>query len=106
MVGVVGAMHNVEVAKHLRADALIDKRRGATAPARGSSALKAGLVALVTGRGASAAWQARGGRLGLVALAVPGGVRERQIWINEQYGLPYTPDIAVICLVTEGDVAA
>jgi serine/threonine protein kinase len=50
--------------------------------------------------------RARGGRYGLIVLALPGGVHDGRVRLNEEYGLAYTPDMAAMCLLAEGDVAA
>ncbi len=50
--------------------------------------------------------RSRGGRYGLIVLALPGGVHDGRVRLNELYGLPYTPDMAAICLLEEGDLAA
>lgn len=43
--------------------------------------------------------RARGGRLGLVVLAMPGGLHQDRVRLNERYSLPYTPDMAAVQLV-------
>jgi hypothetical protein len=40
--------------------------------------------------------RARGGRHGLLVLAVPGGVHEERVRLNERYNLPCTPDMAPV----------
>jgi len=45
--------------------------------------------------------RARGGKHGLVVLAVPGGIHEDRVRLNEKYNLPYTPDMAAVYLETE-----
>ncbi|MBK9263272.1 MAG: protein kinase [Polyangiaceae bacterium] len=45
--------------------------------------------------------RARGGKFGLVVLALPGVVREGRVRLNDEYSLPYTPDMAAVCLVEE-----
>lgn len=47
--------------------------------------------------------KARGGRYGLVVFAVPGGVHEDRVRLNEKYNLPCTPDMAAVYL--EGGAA-
>lgn len=42
--------------------------------------------------------RARGGRHGLVVLAVPGGIHDDRVRLNERYNLPYTPDMAAVYL--------
>lgn len=42
--------------------------------------------------------RARGGKHGLVVLAVPGGIHEDRVCLNEKYNLPYTPDMAAVYL--------
>lgn len=42
--------------------------------------------------------RARGGRHGLVVLAVPGGIHEDRVRLNEKFNLPYTPDMAAVYL--------
>jgi hypothetical protein len=42
--------------------------------------------------------QARGGKHGLIVLAVPGGILEDRVCLNEKYNLPYTPDMAAVYL--------
>lgn len=42
--------------------------------------------------------RARGGKHGLIVLAVPGGIHEDRVRLNEKYNLPYTPDMAAIYL--------
>ncbi len=42
--------------------------------------------------------RARGGRHGLVVLAIPGGVHDNRVRLNERYSLPYTPDMAAVYL--------
>lgn len=42
--------------------------------------------------------RARGGRHGLIVLAVPGGVHDNRVRLNERYNLPYTPDMAAVYL--------
>lgn len=44
--------------------------------------------------------RARGGKHGLVVLAVPGGIHEDRVCLNEKYNLPYTPDMAAVYLET------
>jgi len=41
---------------------------------------------------------ARGGRHGLIVLAVPGGIHDDRVRLNERYNLPYTPDMAAVYL--------
>ncbi len=41
---------------------------------------------------------ARGGRHGLVVLAIPGGIHDDRVRLNERYNLPYTPDMAAVYL--------
>jgi serine/threonine protein kinase len=50
--------------------------------------------------------RARGGRYGVIVLALPGGVHDGRVRLNEEYGLPYTPDMAALCLLAEGDLVA
>ncbi len=45
--------------------------------------------------------RARGGRLGLLVLALPGGIHDGRVRLNEKYPLPYTPDMAAL-VVREG----
>jgi len=45
--------------------------------------------------------RARGGKHGLVVLAVPGGIHEDRVRLNEKYNLPYTPDMAAVYLEAE-----
>ena len=45
--------------------------------------------------------KARGGKHGLVVLAVPGGIHEDRVRLNEKYNLPYTPDMAAVYLEAE-----
>jgi serine/threonine protein kinase len=42
--------------------------------------------------------RARGGKHGLVVLAVPGGIHQDRVRLNEKYNLPYTPDMAAVYL--------
>lgn len=42
--------------------------------------------------------RARGGRHGLIVLAMPGGVHDNRVRLNERYNLPYTPDMAAVYL--------
>ena len=42
--------------------------------------------------------RARGGRFGLIVLALPGGVHDNRVRLNERYNLPYTPDMAAVYL--------
>lgn len=42
--------------------------------------------------------RARGGRHGLVVLAIPGGIHDNRVRLNERYNLPYTPDMAAVYL--------
>jgi serine/threonine protein kinase len=42
--------------------------------------------------------RARGGKHGLIVLAVPGGIHEDRVRLNEKYNLPYTPDMAAVYL--------
>ena len=42
--------------------------------------------------------KARGGRNGLVVFAVPGGVHQDRVRLNEKYNLPCTPDMAAVYL--------
>jgi len=42
--------------------------------------------------------EARGGRRGLIVLAVPGGIHQDRVRLNEVYNLPYTPDMAAVYL--------
>jgi hypothetical protein len=42
--------------------------------------------------------RARGGKLGLLVLVVPGGVHEQRIRMNESHPFPYTPDMAAVLL--------
>jgi hypothetical protein len=39
-----------------------------------------------------------GGRHGLIVLAIPGGVHDNRVRLNERYNLPYTPDMAAVYL--------
>jgi hypothetical protein len=45
--------------------------------------------------------RARGRKHGLVVLAVPGGIHEDRVRLNEKYNLPYTPDMAAVYLEAE-----
>ena len=45
--------------------------------------------------------RARGGTHGLVVLAVPGGIHDDRVRLNERYNLPYTPDMAAVYLEAE-----
>lgn len=45
--------------------------------------------------------RARGGAHGLVVLAVPGGIHDDRVRLNEKYNLPYTPDMAAVYLEAE-----
>jgi serine/threonine protein kinase len=42
--------------------------------------------------------RARGGRFGLIVLAIPGGVHDNRVRLNERFNLPYTPDMAAVYL--------
>ena len=42
--------------------------------------------------------RARGGRFGLVVLAIPGGIYDNRVRLNERFNLPYTPDMAAVYL--------
>jgi serine/threonine protein kinase len=42
--------------------------------------------------------RARGGRLGLVVLAMPGGIHEGRVRLNERFTLAHTPDMAAVFL--------
>ncbi len=42
--------------------------------------------------------RARGGRHGLIVLALPGGVHDNRVRLNERHNLPYTPDMAAVYL--------
>ncbi|MBN2195250.1 MAG: protein kinase [Polyangiaceae bacterium] len=42
--------------------------------------------------------KSRGGKHGLIVLAVPGGIHEDRVRLNEKYNLPYTPDMAAVYL--------
>ncbi len=42
--------------------------------------------------------RARGGRFGLIVLAMPGGIYDNRVRLNERYNLPYTPDMAAVFL--------
>lgn len=42
--------------------------------------------------------RARGGRFGLIVLAIPGGVHDNRVRLNERFNLPYTPDMAGVYL--------
>lgn len=50
--------------------------------------------------------RARGGRHGLLVLALPGGVREGRIWLNDARPMPYAPDMAPVYLERLDEVAA
>ncbi len=41
---------------------------------------------------------ARGGRYGLIVLALPGGIREGRLRLNEKHPIPYTPDMGALDL--------
>jgi serine/threonine protein kinase len=45
--------------------------------------------------------RARGGKFGLIVLAVPGGIHEDRVCLNEKYNLPYTPDMTAVFLEAE-----
>ena len=45
--------------------------------------------------------RARGGKHGLIVLAVPGGIHEDRVRLNEKYNLPYTPDMTAVFLEAE-----
>ncbi|MGA3123998.1 MAG: protein kinase [Polyangiaceae bacterium] len=45
--------------------------------------------------------RARGGKHGLIVLAVPGGIHEDRVRLNEKYNLPYTPDMAAVYVEAE-----
>jgi serine/threonine protein kinase len=45
--------------------------------------------------------RARGGNHGLCVLAVPGGIHQDRVRLNEKYNLPYTPDMAAVYLEAE-----
>jgi serine/threonine protein kinase len=45
--------------------------------------------------------RARGGKHGLIVLAVPGGIHEDRVCLNEKYNLPYTPDMTAVYLEAE-----
>ena len=47
--------------------------------------------------------RARGGRFGLVVLALPGGIHDNRVRLNETHNLPYTPDMAAVYLEHEVD---
>lgn len=42
--------------------------------------------------------RSRGGRFGLIVLAIPGGIYDNRVRLNERYNLPYTPDMAAVYL--------
>ena len=42
--------------------------------------------------------RARGGRYGLIVLAIPGGIYDNRVRLNERFNLPYTPDMAAVYL--------
>lgn len=42
--------------------------------------------------------RARGGRFGLIVLAMPGGIHDNRLRLNERYNLAYTPDMAAVYL--------
>jgi len=42
--------------------------------------------------------RARGGRHGLIVLAMPGGVHDNRVRLNERHNLPYPPDMAAAYL--------
>lgn len=44
----------------------------------------------------------RGGRRGLLVLALPGGVRDGRLWLNEQWPLSCVPDMAPVYLEPAG----
>ncbi len=46
--------------------------------------------------------RARGGRYGLIVLALPGGAYEGRLRLNERHPLPYTPDMAAVVIREEG----
>ena len=37
-------------------------------------------------------------RFGLIVLAIPGGVHDNRVRLNERFNLPYTPDMAGVYL--------
>jgi hypothetical protein len=45
--------------------------------------------------------RARGGRHGLLVLAIPGGIHDGRVRLNEAWNLPYTPDMAAVYLEGE-----
>lgn len=45
--------------------------------------------------------RARGGRHGLFVLALPGGVHDGRVRLNERHPFAYTPDMAAFCLVPD-----
>ncbi|GMV39007.1 MAG: hypothetical protein AMXMBFR64_07230 [Myxococcales bacterium] len=45
--------------------------------------------------------RARGGRYGLFVLALPGGVHDGRVRLNERHPFAYTPDMAAFCLVPD-----
>ena len=46
--------------------------------------------------------RARGGRYGLVVLAMPGGIHEGRVRLNERFTLAHTPDMAAVYLEAAG----
>ena len=50
--------------------------------------------------------RARGGKFGLIVLALPGVIREGRVRLNNEYSLPYTPDMAAMCLVEDSATAS
>lgn len=43
--------------------------------------------------------EVRGGQRGLFVFALPGGIRDGRVRLNEQYSFPYTPDMAALNLL-------
>ena len=42
----------------------------------------------------------------LTVVALPGGVHDGRVRLTEQHGIASTPDMAAICLLAEGNLAA
>ncbi len=76
-------------------EAMVDARRGrVTVLAEPSLLGPLGLMPWLSGFYE----RARGGRHGLVVLAMPGGVYDNRVRLNQTWNLPYTPDMAAVYL--------
>lgn len=75
----------------------------------GDSAARPGVVTVLTrpallGHMQQTRWldglyeAARGGRHGLIVLALPGGIRDGRLRLNERHPIPYTPDMGALDL--------